>query len=57
VTTVTPLGNRVRVGLAVPEPLTADVTLAAAEGLALTPGAPVVVVLKATATRLVAPSD
>ena len=51
-TAVTPLGNRVRVGLAVPEPLTADVTLAAAADLALAPGAEVVVVLKATATRL-----
>jgi molybdate transport system ATP-binding protein len=57
VTAVTPLGNRVRVGLAVPEPLTADVTLAAADALALAPGGRVVVVLKATATRLVAPAD
>jgi molybdopterin-binding protein len=47
----------VRVGLAVPEPLTADVTLAAADGLALAPGARVAVVLKATATRLVGPAD
>jgi molybdate transport system ATP-binding protein len=54
VTAVTPLGNRVRVGLALPEPLTADVTLAAAGGLALAPGTEVVVVLKATATRLLA---
>jgi len=53
VTSVMALGNRVRVGLAVPEPLTAEVTAAAAERLALAPGGACVATFKATATRLV----
>jgi molybdate transport system ATP-binding protein len=50
---VTPLGNRLRVGLALPEPLVAEVTAPAAEKLALAPGARVLAAWKATATRLV----
>ncbi len=44
------LGNRVRVRVG---PLTAEVTAASAERLALTEGEPVVATFKATATRLV----
>jgi molybdate transport system ATP-binding protein len=50
--TVTPLGNRVRVGLEASQPLTAEVTAAAAEALGLAPGLPVAATFKATATRL-----
>ena len=53
VVTVTPLGERVRVGLAVPEPLTAEITAAAADRLGLTAGASCVATVKATAIRLV----
>jgi molybdate transport system ATP-binding protein len=55
VTGVTPLGGRVRIGLALPEPLTAEITAAAAERLGFAPGAGCVASFKATATRLVAP--
>jgi molybdopterin-binding protein len=44
------LGNRVRVRVG---PLTAEVTAASVERLALVEGAPVVASFKATATRLV----
>jgi molybdate transport system ATP-binding protein len=54
VVAVTPLGNRLRVGLALPQPLSAEVTTPASERLGLKPGARVVVSWKATATRLVA---
>jgi len=54
VTALTPLGNRVRVGLAIPQPLAAEVTARSAEALGLRPGAAVVAAWKATATRLVA---
>lgn len=50
---VTALGGRVRVGLALPEPLTAEITAAAAERLALAPGASCVATIKATAIRLI----
>jgi molybdopterin-binding protein len=52
VETVTSLGNRVRVGLSAPQPLTAELTGAAVEALALAPGREVVATWKATATRL-----
>ena len=51
VVTVTPLGNRTRVELAVPQPLTAELTGAAAAQLAIEPGAELVAVWKAVATR------
>ncbi len=54
VTSVTVLGGRVRVGLALPEPLTAEITAAAFERLALAPGDACVASFKATAARLVA---
>jgi molybdopterin-binding protein len=53
VTSLTPLGNRVRIGLVIPQPLAADVTARSAEALGLRPGAAVVATWKATATRLV----
>lgn len=52
VVTVTPIGNRVRVGLAVPQPLAAEVTQASVEQLGLVPGVRVVAVWKASATRV-----
>jgi len=53
VTDVTRLGNRVRVGLALPQPLVAEVTAAGAAGVALSVGDPVLATFKATATRLI----
>ncbi len=53
VTSVTTVGNRVRVGLLGPQPMAAELTGAAAAGLALAPGVRAVAVFKATATRLV----
>ena len=61
VTGLTPLGGRVRVGLALPEPLAAEVTADAERRLGLRPGTMVTATFKATATRLVprapAPDD
>jgi molybdate transport system ATP-binding protein len=51
---VTPLGNRVRVGLMAGQPLTAEVTAASADRMGLRPGDEAVAAWKATATRLVA---
>ena len=53
VTSVTPVGNRVRLGLSAPQPLVAEVTQAAVQRLSLAPGARVEARWKATATRLV----
>jgi molybdate transport system ATP-binding protein len=53
VLTVTQVGNRVRVGLAAPQPLVAEITSAALGGLHLAPGMRVAATWKATATRLV----
>jgi molybdate transport system ATP-binding protein len=53
VMTVTHVGNRVRVGLAAPQPLVAEITGAAVGGLHLAPGMRVTATWKATATRLV----
>jgi molybdenum ABC transporter ATP-binding protein len=53
VVTVTQVGNRVRVGLATPQPLVAEITGAAVGGLHLAPGVRVTATWKATATRLV----
>ncbi|HEX8102569.1 MAG TPA: ABC transporter ATP-binding protein [Solirubrobacteraceae bacterium] len=49
---VTAIGNRVRVGLAAPQPLTAELTAASARALELAPGARVTATFKAAATRL-----
>jgi len=53
VTSVTPVGNRVRVALLSPQPIVAEVTGAAVAGLQLEAGAEVVAAFKATATRIV----
>jgi molybdate transport system ATP-binding protein len=53
VVAVTPLGNRARVGVRAAQHVTAEVTAAAVRELGLAPGRDVVVVFKATATRLV----
>jgi molybdate transport system ATP-binding protein len=47
-------GNRVRVGLDGPQPMSADLTEPAARSLGLAPGAEVTATWKATATRIVA---
>jgi molybdate transport system ATP-binding protein len=50
---MTTIGNRVRLGLAGPQPLAAEITQAAAEQLGLRAGATVTASWKAAATRLV----
>ncbi|HST38340.1 MAG TPA: ABC transporter ATP-binding protein [Conexibacter sp.] len=52
VVSVTEIGNRVRVGLALPQPFTAEVTRASVERLGLALGKRVVAVWKASATRV-----
>lgn len=52
VVSVTPVGNRVRLGLAAPQPLAAEVTQASVEQLGLVPGMRVVASWKAAATRV-----
>ena len=52
VVSVTAVGNRVRVGLAAPQPLTAELSDASVHALGLEPGARVVATWKAAATRL-----
>ena len=54
VATVTPAGNRLRVGLDAGQPLAAEITPAGAQRLGLARGSAVVATWKATATRLVA---
>ncbi len=54
VLSVTTVGNRVRLGLAAPQPLAAEVTTTSAEALGLRPGTRVTASWKAAATRLVA---
>ncbi len=53
VASVTPVGNRVRVGIATPQPLGTEVTARSAEAMGLRPGVRVVAAWKATATRLI----
>ena len=53
VVSVTEVGNRVRVGLAAPQPLVAEITGESRRALGLRPGVPVSATWKATATRLV----
>jgi molybdate transport system ATP-binding protein len=53
VTSVTRLGNRVRVGLDAGQPLVAEVTPQAVDELGLAPGAEILAVWKASATRVV----
>jgi len=52
IVTVTTVGERVRVGLAAPQPLAAELTRASAERLGLAPGLRAVATWKAAATRL-----
>ena len=52
VVSVTAVGNRVRVGLAAPQPLTAEISDAAVRELGLAPGARAVASWKAAATRV-----
>ena len=52
VTSVTEVGNRVRLGLAAPQPLAAEITAESARSLGLVPGSRVTATWKATATRL-----
>jgi molybdate transport system ATP-binding protein len=54
VLSVTVVGNRVRLGLAGPQPLAAEITGASADALGLHPGVRVAASWKAAATRLVA---
>jgi molybdate transport system ATP-binding protein len=53
VLTLTPAGNRLRVGLQASQPLAAEITAAGAQQLGLQPGSEVLATWKATATRLV----
>ena len=52
VISVTAVGNRVRVGLAAPQPLIAEISDASARRLDITPGSSVVATWKAASTRL-----
>jgi molybdate transport system ATP-binding protein len=54
VLSLTTVGNRVRLGLAGPQPLAAEITRVSAEQLGLRAGTPVTASWKAAATRLVA---
>ena len=54
VLSITTVGNRVRLGLAAPQPLVAEITLASAQRLQLHVGTRVTATWKAAATRLVA---
>ena len=53
VDSLTPVGNRVRVGISTPQPLGTEVTARSAEAMGLRPGSLVVAAWKATATRLI----
>jgi molybdate transport system ATP-binding protein len=50
---VVTIGNRARVGLALPQPLSAEVTAQSAAALGLRPGERVTAAWKASATRLI----
>jgi molybdate transport system ATP-binding protein len=52
VVSITAVGNRVRVGLAAPQPLTAEISEAAVQELGLAPGSYAIASWKAAATRL-----
>jgi molybdate transport system ATP-binding protein len=52
VISITAVGNRIRVGLAAPQPFSAEITDTSARRLALKPGARAVASWKATSTRL-----
>ena len=52
VISVTTIGNRIRIGMATPQPLAAEITAPSARELGLEPGTRVVATWKAAATRL-----
>jgi molybdopterin-binding protein len=54
VLSVTKIGNRVRLGLAGPQPLVAEITGVSADQLGLRAGTRVIASWKASATRIVA---
>ncbi len=54
IVSITAVGNRVRLGLAGPQPLAAEITRASADQMQLEPGATVTATWKASATRVVA---
>ncbi|MBK5110310.1 MAG: ABC transporter ATP-binding protein [Thermoleophilia bacterium] len=54
VRSVTPIGNRARVGLVIPQPVTAEITARSAEAMGICPGMDLTAAWKATATRLIA---
>ena len=56
VTSLTTVGNRARVGIALPQPLTAEVTTDSATRMGLQPGSRIVAAWKASATRIVGTS-
>ena len=51
---VTVIGNRARIGLTTPQPLTAEITARSAQALGLGPGTRITAAWKATATHLIA---
>jgi molybdate transport system ATP-binding protein len=53
VASLTPIGNRVRVGISTPQPLGTEVTARSVEAMGLRPGSRVIAAWKATATRLI----
>jgi len=53
VVSITEVGNRVRLGLAAPQPVTAEITAASTRALELEVGASATAIWKAAATRLV----
>ncbi|MGN6588157.1 MAG: TOBE domain-containing protein [Solirubrobacterales bacterium] len=53
VASLTPVSNRVRVGLSTPQPLGTEITAQSAEAMGLRPGSHVIAAWKATATRLI----
>jgi molybdate transport system ATP-binding protein len=53
VTSVTSIGNRGRIGISVPQPLTAEVTTDSTTRMSLRPGTRVIAAWKASATRLI----
>ena len=57
VSSVRPVGNRLRVAVEAGQPLVAEVTADARDQLGLEPGRKVVASWKATATRIVAAGD
>ena len=51
---MTRIGNRARIGLSIPQPLSLEITGQSATAMDLQPGERIVAAWKATATRLIA---